>query len=366
MAEKHVNYAEIGLSKLNALRITIVMVIALGYASTMPLGPTDKLGNPNVEVFSMLGYEPSWIGISLLFFFSGILGLRSLWRHGSSQKYLESRFLRNIPILAVITLVVIALLYPILGTPAPSLSENIVRLGSYFVGTVSCIWAGKPLPGLMDQAQYMCVVQGAVWTFTWGAAAHLATAFGHQLRLFDRRSFIALLAILSVLFYLVCIQLSVNNISILPSGAEPGPRLAWPFLAGMALYGYWDKLPKSVLSNLAISAALFGAAILHKFGPFPWTGAIEVFLISGWAWLGITVLKLNRHQMTFLNDWAPLAVAIYLINWPTSQLLLLLFPALTPWILIALSLPISLVLAYFAYMFITRRTFRFADRRILA
>ncbi|NNE58009.1 MAG: hypothetical protein HKN36_07880 [Hellea sp.] len=366
MAEKHVNYADLGLSKLNALRVIIVMVIALGYASTMPLGPLDGDGNPNSEVFSMLGYDPSWVGISLLFFYSGMLSLRSLWRHGSSRKYLESRFSRNIPILAVITLIIVALVYPIFGTPAPTFSENLLRLGQYFIGTVSCVWAGKPLPGLMDEAQYMCLVQGAVWTFTWGAAAHIATAFSHQLRLLDRRAFIALFAILSVLFYLIFVQLTVRDIAILPAGAEPGPRLAWPFLTGMAVYAYWDKLPKSISANLAISAAFFGTAILHKFGPFPWTGAIELFLISGWAWLGLTLLRLKPDQMRFLNDWAPIAVAIYLINWPTSQILLLMFPALSPWTLIALSLPISLVLAYFAHMLITRHTYHFADRRLLA
>ena len=91
MAKKPLNDTVIELSKLNFIRIIIVMMIAFGYASTMPLGPLLETGEARPEMFQMLGYDPSWVGISLLFFFSGILALRSLWSHGSSIRYLESK-----------------------------------------------------------------------------------------------------------------------------------------------------------------------------------------------------------------------------------------------------------------------------------
>jgi len=118
--------------KLNALRVIIVLMIALGYASTMPLGPVDASGAHNAEWFSHLGYDPSWIGISLLFFFSGFLAKRSLDRHGSPAKYLESRFLRNAPLLVFITMIVVLVIFPIFGDHKGTPWQSLKAAGMYY------------------------------------------------------------------------------------------------------------------------------------------------------------------------------------------------------------------------------------------
>ena len=119
------------LARLNSVRVITVIFIAIGYASTMPLGPTYP------EALAHLGYDPSWIGIQVLFFLSGFMAMRSLERGSTAYAYLRSRFLRNIPLLAVFTLIAILVIYPALGVKGESFSTLTSKLGLYFFATVS-------------------------------------------------------------------------------------------------------------------------------------------------------------------------------------------------------------------------------------
>ena len=58
----------------------------------------------------------------------------------------------------------------------------------------------------------------------------------------------------------------------------------------------------------------------------PWTKLIVVSLILSWSWICIGFLKLAPEKMRFLNGFPAIALAVYLINWPVSQILLLIFP----------------------------------------
>jgi len=355
MATADNNQPDPSLVKLNAVRVIIVMMIAFGYASTMPIGP----GNP--EIFSHLGYDPSWIGISLLFFFSGFLALRSLKKHGSAWKYLESRFFRNMPMLIAVTLFVGIVLYPIYGNPSGSIGDTVKTVGLYVLGTVSCIRPGEPLPGLLDNSKYMCLIQGAIWTLKWGVIAHIMTAIGQKIQIFGNRYIVLSMAIGSTLSYFALNFAYVNIGVSMDHNIVLAARLAWPFLVGMGVYEFRDVFSssrKNVLSAfLLFAAAWFWHALL------PWTGAIEILLTLGWFALFMAVLVSKSESMSVLNDWSPMALAIYLIHWPAAQILLLNFPNISPWGLIAATLPITLILAWLAHTVISKRSYAFAARR---
>lgn len=349
--------------KLNSLRLIVVLMIAIGYASTMPIGPVDASGAPNPEWFVQLGYDPSWIGIALLFFLSGFLAMRSLLRHGSPVKYLESRFFRNAPLLFFVTLVIVLVIYPVFGDPKGTPTETFKTIIQYFMGTVTCIRPGEPLPGLLDDAKYMCLIQGSIWTLKWGILAHIAVAIGQQIKLFANRAIVLAFALLSVIFYIGIFILYVKTQKV-PGDIVLAAQLAWPFLCGMAVYAYWEKIPNSLLANLAISFAfLFIAALMFYISFVPWTKAIVVCLIMGWAWLCITLLKLDTSRLKFMNNWPALALAVYLINWPVSQITLLVIPDISAGLLISMSIPITLALSYFAHKIVSQRSYRYARNR---
>lgn len=356
------------LPKLNALRVIIVLMIAFGYASTMPIGPESAPGIPNPELLRFLGYDPSWIGLALLFFLSGFLAMRSLDRHGSSVKYLKSRVLRNAPLLLFVTTIVIAIIYPLFGSSQGSTLDTLKSITLYFFGTITCIKPGEPLPGLLDDAKYMCLIQGAIWTLKWGVLAHIAVAIGNQLNMFAHRITLLCLSTLSIVFYIIAVQvhLGIQNI---PGDIILAAQLAWPFLTGMAVYAYWDEIPDSASKNIMITAGLFGgAALLYilsvPYAVLPWTKAVVVVHVMAWSWLSITVLKLNTEQFKIMNNWPALALAIYLINWPVSQILLYMFSDPGQWGLVSISLPITLVLAWCAHKLVSEPSFNYARSRM--
>ncbi len=363
MGDNRPKLSEAPLPKLNAIRVIIVMMIALGYASTMPLGENNSAGLPNPEFLAHLGYDPSWIGISLLFFLSGFLGMRSLDRHESSTKYLESRLLRNIPVLIFVTLIVVLLLYPVFGQGTGSTRETLSTIFFYFLGTVTCIKPGELLPGLLDSAAYMCIAQGAIWTLKWGVIAHIIVALGYQIKLFSNRAIVLCLSLLSIVFYISIVFVHLNY-NPMPADIVLAAQLGWPFLVGISVYQYWDKLPRRVWPNLLITAGFFGLAFgLYYTSLMPWSKAIIVSLTMGWGWLCVTLLKLETHQFSFLNNWAPLALALYLVNWPTAQILLLVLPELPLGVFMTFSLTITTLIAWSVHKLIAERAFDYASRR---
>jgi len=337
------------LPRLNAVRVLIVLIIAAGYASTMPIGPDQR------EVFALFGYDPSLFGVQLLFFFSGFLGLRSLERHRSPIKYLTSRFMRNFPMLALLTLITVAVIYPIFGAPVENPIDLFKKLGLYFFETVTCINPGQRLPGLLDDAKYMCLIQGSVWTFKWGVLTHIGAIIGFKLSIFRKKRWLLLFSIISTIILFFAAYYNAVNPEVELVGKLLIPlRLGWPFVLGMAAYAYKIYLPES--RNIKIAMLMFFmscAAISYYF--LPWTPAIEIFSALFWM-VGALLLIFTRSPILgFLDNWPNIALGIYLVNWPVSQLTLLIFPSLGPWTLIFASMPVTVLIAGLAHALLSKR-----------
>lgn len=333
------------LSNLNFVRLIVVLFITLGYASTMPYGPeaTEKLAH--------FGYDPSWIGIQVLFFLSGYLGLRSLRRHGSAFKYLKSRFFRNITLLAVFTLVTVIVIYPILGVKSEAPLALIKKLAVYYVETVTCINPGQTLPGLLDDAKYMCLIQGAIWTFKWGALLHIGSTLGQKMGLFNKNWTLVIFAITSTVLYFILVTLKLKMSVAIPDALITANHLAMPFTWGMAVFACYTALPNTIFGKI-ICLVLLASLTGINFWVLPWTPAIEILLTAFWAFTAWTVLTTN-FKHTSITRIPDLTLSIYLINWPASQLLLLAFPDINSWELVAMSLSITVLLAWITHILLT-------------
>jgi len=190
------------LPRLNAVRLFVVVMIAFGYASTMPVGP-DKF-----ETGKLFGYEPSWIGIQVLFFLSGALAYRSITAGRIGFEYLKSRVLRTFPMLLAMTLTTVLVIYPMLGKPLTNPQEYIA-LAKYFFLTVTCIDPGRVLPGLLDDSLYACLIQGGIWTLRWGLIIHIGVAIASRFKVLMQPRLILAAAITSMLIYAAYIYAAI-------------------------------------------------------------------------------------------------------------------------------------------------------------
>jgi len=344
------------LPRLNSVRFFIVLAIAFGYASTMSIGPNEQ------ETAEIFGYEPSWIGIQLLFFFSGALAYRSLISGRSAKDYMKSRIARVFPLLLAMTLTTVLVIYPILGKPMDD-PQDVLALAKYFFLTITCLDPGRVLPGLLDEALYMCLIQGAIWTLRWGLILHILVIAASKVPALLKPPIVLGGAIASMLGYAIILFIAEKLQIQALSTPLVGLRLGYIFLLGMSFWAYRDHLPRSGLKSLLIGSGLFGLAAFN-FAFCPWTPLIEIALTLSFAY-GAWIAATSRTQwLSTLQNWPNLAVGLYLINWPTTQLLLHKFPELDRWTLPMASLPLSTALAIVSYWALTGRINRLLQTRL--
>ncbi|PHR92608.1 MAG: hypothetical protein COA69_07165 [Robiginitomaculum sp.] len=346
----------VSLTWLAPVRMLVITMIAFGYASTMSRGPQEA------EYLRMFGYDPSWYGISILFMVSGFLALRSLQRHGSALKFLISRCVRNVPIVAVFALLVVLLIFPLLGDMgATGLGQHI----QYLIKVISCISPGEMTPGLLDNALYICTIQGGLWTFRWGAIAFIATAVLWMIGGLRNRRQILLLSIILLLAYAAFVFYGIQTTDHHPafSFIRVGLRLGWAYMLGMCAYAYRHTLPRTLFIPLVIIAA---ASI--QYYALRWTPFIEISTELGLGYLvylGITSRRgapnsgqkpeQKPDQKNGRKSIPDLSLGLYVFNWPVTQIVLLLLPGLTPLSLFAVGYPITILIAFLAWRLVSKK-----------
>jgi len=330
-------------SWLAPVRMLIIAFIAFGYASTMPRGPETQ------EYLNIFGYDPSWYGISLVFMISGFLAMRSLQNHGSAAKFLVSRVGRNLPILVLFALLVIFVLYPVFGVPLEGNDTRFKLFSQYFVKVVSCFDPNTVTPGLLDNALYMCVVQGGLWTFRWGLIAYIATAIIWRVGGLRSRYTLPVLALGSTMIYAALFMYATKNPASFLELPITGLRLGWIYLAGMYAYTLRAHLPRTLL----IPAAFISFAAL-QFYLLPWTPFIEISMTLGLSYLAFIAVTAGKAAPASIAKVPDISLGLFVFNWPMAQIVLLLVPDLSPLGLFALSFPLTILLSLLCWTLITR------------
>ena len=314
-----------------AVQLLVVALVAIGHTSTMPIGP----GNP--EILHHFGYDPSWLGVNVLFILAGFMAMRSLSRSSNGLSVVLSRVKRIFPYLAAYALLIVLVVYPLLGQPAASLTDLFKHLGLYAIDVLSCFDPGRVLPGLLDEANYQCVIQGAIWTFRWGVAAYVGITIASKLRLLDERWKVLGLAVTAVCVYVTLFSAQVWGLFTLPESLQPAARLGAMFAIGMSIFSYRAEIFKAHF----LAPGLLVAALIQYY-LLPWTPLIEIFASVFWALAAFALMGTPIAAGLSFDKNLGLAIALYIFHWPIAQLILLSFPQISPLGLIAVSLPIAI------------------------
>lgn len=223
---------------LATLRILIVLIIGLGYASTMGLGSSSP------EWGRIWGYDPSRYGMQILFILSGFLAARSMARGRSVLEFFGSRLWSLWPALIAATLFSVCIIYPVMCAPDAPLLMSAPDLAVYFLKTIFLIDPGARMPGLLDEAKYACLLQGAIWTLQWGLILHVGFLCGWATRLLRHRGLSLAFCIASIVLYIAVMDTGV----LFPEFAKrvapilPGLHLGSAYLVGVTLFHWQDQL----------------------------------------------------------------------------------------------------------------------------
>ena len=329
---------------LAALRILIVLGIGLGYASTMGIGTHSP------EWGQHWGFDPSWYGVQLLFIFSGFLAARSMTNGRTIIEFWKSRVLSLWPALITATLLTACVIYPLMCAPDAAVRMTVGDLTTYVVKTVFLIDPGSRMPGLMDDAKYMCLIQGAIWTLQIGIILHVAFLIGWFTRILQHRLPVLILCVLAIAIYVTAFDTMVKDEGLkdIIEPVLPLLRLGYAYLVGVTLFMWQDKL-RLKKRRVITSTLVIGLITTACFVWLPWTSMLEVMGVTVWLTLCLGFL----HNAPLALQRCPrLAPVLYVSIWPAAQIVVALEPELSQTGVINISVALASVgaIAMFALL----------------
>jgi len=315
---------------LAALRIFLILAIGLGYASTMGVGMDAP------ELGRHWGYDPSWFGVQMLFILSGFLAMRSMSQGRTIGVFALSRIKSLWPALIGATLISVLIIYPIMCAPDAPVQMGAGDLTLYFLKTIFLIDPGQLMPGLMDDALYMCLLQGAIWTLRWGLILHIGFLLGWTLQIFRNRKLTFALCIAVIALHIGVVDQAIKNESFkeLVEPIFPGIRLGYAYLIGVTLYSWQGHLRLNKRRVLISSSAIALLATIN-YHLLPWTAAQEILGVAVWLTLGLGFLHNAPKALAACPRLAPL---LYVSIWPAAQIIVALNPSLGMYGGVALSI----------------------------
>lgn len=325
-------------NNIGLLRLAFASLVIIGHAPEM----TD--GNRSRDLLTGIFHTVSTgeLAVDAFFLISGYLIAKSMIVTGSVPYYLERRALRIYPGYIVAYLLSVFALGPFVGakpwTELPLTLSRIVFLmdPTQYPGEL----AGLPVRAL----------NGSMWTIAYEFRCYLLVALLWLLGILTNKRGMLVLAVagifLSVLMTFDPVRAPLDDFAARYHGTgwiigvpSSTLQLTAVFLVGILFYLYRDVLITRVNGMIASACAVAAAALMYKDPHFAGValttlGAVPLFWLSFKARLG-ALQKIN-------DDW-DISYGTYLYGWPVAILFLWLNPGISPWILAAIALPLSLL-----------------------
>lgn len=318
------------------VRIAAAMLVLVSHAFPIATGSNDT---EPLMVFSAGQLTLGTLAVGVFFASSGYLIAMSADRSRNVASFAWRRGLRILPALWAVVLISMFVLGPSMTTTLTAYFRDPI-LWRYSLNVI--LVAQYELPGVFVSAPHTGTVNGSLWTLIYEVASYcdLATM------MFAARP-VASLGI--VLALAVCLAGSRIDLPGVLFHASALAKLFAYFAAGSALYLFRDRVPFSM--GLA-GVALIITMATFRFGLASYIAPIMIAYIA--VFIGF------QRAPTLPGDYS---YGVYLWAFPTQQVVVTLLPDCGPWINIALSVPITLVLGIASWTLIEKPAMRFKDSK---
>lgn len=301
------------------------------------------------------------LGVVIFFVISGFLITQSWMSDRNAIRFLQKRALRIFPALVIVVTVTALLIGPLASSEPPS---DYFRHGWTYRYILSnsvliTVWG---LPGVFTTLPIAGQANGSLWTLPIEFGLYLIV----PLIVFFNRA-VARASIVAIIILAIAIVLAKQRFpeiftsNLMGIDVGKGLALAPYFLIGSALrlanFADWS-------SNIRILAFLASAIVVVVWalfaGELAWAIAVAIFPM---AILVVHVGLSDWLSSRYLRQIGDLSYGLYLWSFPMQQLIKLYFDG--HWMHnLALSLPISLALAYASWHLIERTALRYKPTRL--
>lgn len=327
----------------NLLRMIAASAVLVSHAYPLTLG--KGAAEP---LLASTGYKLGTTAVTIFFAVSGFFITKSFDRRNSIADFVLARVARIYPGLIVVLMLSAFLLGPAL-TALP--------LGRYFADLHT--WTYVPrnlllrsqqwaLPGLFLDAPQGPAVNGSLWTLYWEVCCYGLVMLCGLCRI-TRPAFFPLILCLAIGLILLVPQSEGGGL------AHAAAILSFPFALGAAAYVYRQYVPVSGLLALALLAL---TALCRWTPAYPVLHALAISYGALWfGFAGIPGLRAYNR----LGDYS---YGMYIYAFPVEQVIATTLHPASPWTMIAIGFPITLVLAVASWTWIEAPAL--ANRHVLA
>jgi peptidoglycan/LPS O-acetylase OafA/YrhL len=348
------------------LRLVLAALVLLSHATEL----AD--GNPRRELLTRLFGTMTCGDLAVAGFFvlSGFLIIQSRLRRAALTEFLGSRVLRIYPGFIAASLVSVCLVGAV-GAADPAL--YFARMNWRSLGQ-SLLLLRPPSTPPTFAGQFFPVVNGSLWSIGYEFACYLCAGLLGACGLVRRRGAFLAFTFLVGSAWLLPLPLIVRPAALLTARFFGSAGLRAVYLALLLSRENALFLYLLLLFCAGGCFALFRDRI--RFSPF-WAFAAVTVLIPG-MFLGVTarlgLATLGAYafftlafarlpRLAFFQGPTDISYGVYLYGWPVQKLILLSWPAISPWTLFALALPASAAAGWLSWRLIECPCLRLKRRR---
>lgn len=303
------------------------------------------------------------LGVAMFFIISGYLVTQSWESTKQAHMFLWKRFLRIVPGLAGLTIFTVFIIGPL---------NTILTFKDYFTNIttwtyfqlITIFYRSDNLPGLFLNNPYPLVVNGSLWTIPVEFKLYIFICALGILGVLFRRKFILALSSLAVLLYTSILIPNITPLNlivdimhrmgiydyVIPIVMTTPASYPTYFLIGCAFYLYRNEIKYDY--RLCMIALV--ATVLTYTLPFLVPYFHPVFLIC------LPYIILFAAQLPFKpfqnisTKYGDYSYGLYIYAFPIQQTLANHFKGITPLTMLAITTPLTLIMAYLSWRFIEK------------
>lgn len=321
---------------LTPVRLLMALGVLLGHSFVVFLGRAD-----GPEPLILFNITLSYAAVNGFFILSGLLITRSFDRRPDVLRFVVARALRLFPALIVLSLVAILVFGPMFTLLSPMAYLTDTQTWRYLCdvltfgntsGGPAFIFPNNPYPGEFS---------ASLWTLRYEVFAYGGSIIIGMIGLARTRGRVLALFVLSVLAFMVVRTFS----DLLPEPFMDLTRLSSTYLLGATLYAWrhYIRISAKLTLGMVMLALIFGPTASYEI-------MLNFALAGGILLIGFG-LPSSWSSLARIPD---LSYGIYIWQWPIMQSLYHLGYAQNAYVMMAMALPLSALIAALSWYYIEK------------
>lgn len=325
-------------NNLNLIRVIAASAVLVSHS--FPI----VLGRGTIEPLELVtGMSLGGLSVAVFFALSGLLISNSFERRPDLVRFVVARVLRLFPglLVALAVTVVAGMALTTLEPSAYLLSPQTV---AYIPRNLTLAFLQYELPGIFLDNAYPKAINGSLWTLFYEVICYAGVLVAGVLGLLRRKRVFSI-------FFVAISSIYFLSLDWAPTGGierriDLLVTLSFPFSLGMLAYVWRDTLHFD-WKPLAALGIMTSIASYSEYAPI--FSVITLTYAVGWLAFEI------KGRILKFNKFGDYSYGIYIYAFPVQQSFALFFPEADPYINIALSFPVTLVLAIFSWHVVEKR-----------